>query len=362
MTKLCKLRLLCQLCPPGRERGETAQGSCGKLGLTAISTWRDPVPLSDRRSGTAQGPFFILMNARSGDKDAAAREATIREVLSQAGRAHTLWPVTDSRQLPPLARQAVELARQQDGTVVAAGGDGTINAVAQAVLNSGCPFGVLPQGTFNYFCRSHGIPLDTAEATRVLLQGVVRPVQVGLVNDRIFLVNASVGLYPKLLENRELHKQRFGRTRLVAFLSALVTLLTPPRQLVLTLEEGGETVLLMTSTLLVENNPLQLEQVGLPEAEAVRQGQLAAIVVRAQGVLQMLSVLVSAALGKLGETDRVATLPFVSLTIKPLLRHRIKVATDGETAWMVPPVEFRVAPQPLLLLVPPAPEGEGGGP
>ena len=320
------------------------------------------MPLSDRRTGTAQGPLFILMNARSGDKEAAAREATIREVLSQAGRPHNLWPVTDSRQLPPLARQAVELAQQQDGIVVAAGGDGTINAVAQAVLNSGRPFGVLPQGTFNYFCRSHGIPLDTYEATKVLLLGVVRPVQVGLVNDRIFLVNASLGLYPKLLENRELHKQRFGRTRLVAFLSALVTLLTPSRQLVLNLEEGGESVVLETSTLLVENNPLQLEQVGLPEADAVKQGQLAAVVVKAKGVLQMLSVLAAAALGRLGETEAVATFPFTALTVSPPLRPRIKVATDGETTWMVPPVEFRVAPQQLLLLVPPAPEREGGGP
>jgi diacylglycerol kinase family enzyme len=43
-----------------------------------------------------------------------------------------------------LAQRAVEQARQQQGVVVAAGGDGTINAVAQVVLKSGCPFGVLP--------------------------------------------------------------------------------------------------------------------------------------------------------------------------------------------------------------------------
>jgi diacylglycerol kinase family enzyme len=56
---------------------------------------------------------------------------------------------------------------------------------------------VLPQGTFNYFSRTHGIPLDTTDATRALLAGMIRPVQVGLLNDRVFLVNASLGLYPR---------------------------------------------------------------------------------------------------------------------------------------------------------------------
>lgn len=305
-----------------------------------------------------QGPIFVVMNAGSGDKDADSREAAIREVLSEAGRTYRLWRVTKSGYLPEVARQAVELARQQKGIVVAAGGDGTINAVANAVLASGCPFGVLPQGTFNYFCRTHGIPLDTAEATRLVLHGVVRPVQVGLVNDRLFLVNASLGLYPKLLENREAHKQKFGRTRLVAFFSALLTALTPPRQLVLTLEQRDEKIVIETSTLMVENNRLQLEEVGLPEASAVQLGQLALIVVKAKGVLQMLSLLIHAAMGRLGEADTVSSLSFTSLTVSPLRKRRIKVATDGEINWLLPPLLFRVAPHPLLLLVSPVSETE----
>jgi len=84
------------------------------------------------------------MNAGSGDKDAQNRETTIREVLSQAGRPHRLWLVSDLYQLPATARQAVELALQQQGIVVAAGGDGTINTVARAALDGGYLFGVFP--------------------------------------------------------------------------------------------------------------------------------------------------------------------------------------------------------------------------
>ena len=76
--------------------------------------------------------------------------------------------------------------------VVAAGGDGTINAVAQAALGRDCTFGVLPKGTFNYFSRTHGIPADTGEGMKVVLQGSAQPVQVGLVNNHL----SATALHP----------------------------------------------------------------------------------------------------------------------------------------------------------------------
>ncbi|MBU5612818.1 diacylglycerol/lipid kinase family protein [Geomonas azotofigens] len=303
-------------------------------------------------------PIFMVMNAGSGDRDADSRAQVIDEVLLRAGRTFRMWRVAKSAGLADAAREAVREARQRNGIVVAAGGDGTINAVAQEVLGTGCPFGVLPQGTFNYFGRSHGIPVDTAQAAEVLVRGTLRPVQVGLVNDKVFLVNASVGLYPRILEKREVHKRKFGRTKLVALLSAFVTLLTPPPQLVLTLQDGETPSMLHIATLLVENNPLQLEQVGLPEADAVQGGELAAVAVKARGVVQMLGVLALAALRRLRDSEMVISFPFARLTVQPLRRRRIKVATDGEITWQVPPLVFKAVPHGLLLIVPDN-EGEG---
>ena len=156
--------------------------------------------------------------------------------------------------------------------MVAAGGDGTINAVAQATLGSGCAFGVLPQGTFNYFSRTHGIPVDTGEALQVLLNESPRAVQVGLVNDRVFLVNASLGLYAKLLEDREAFKAQYGRHRWVAFWAGLLTLLRGHRPWYLHMAWHGQQRDIRTQTLFVANNALQLHQVGLPEADAPEHG------------------------------------------------------------------------------------------
>lgn len=304
---------------------------------------------------TPESPLFIVLNTGSGKRDANATVATIRSVLEQAGRRYDLAKVDLPRQLPALAKRAVELAQQQQGTVVAVGGDGTINAVVQVVLNSGRPFGVLPQGTFNYFSRAHGIPTDTAKATQVLLDAAVRPVQVGLLNGRAFLVNASLGLYPRLLEERETYKQQFGRSRFVALCAGVITLLREHRQLVLDLVHEGHVRMLHTPTLVVGNNSIQLEQIGVPQASAVEQGQLVALAVRPIGTLALLGLLCRGALGQLGDTDNVVSFAFDRLTVQPHRRRRIKVAMDGEVTWLNTPLAFQVAPHPLPLLVPARP-------
>lgn len=303
----------------------------------------------------AAAPLFIVLNVGSGADNALKTREIIEGVLSEAGREHRLRVVADAARLHDTARQTVDDARARGGVVVAAGGDGTINAMAQAALGSGCPFGVLPQGTFNYFSRTHGIPADTADATRLLLTARAHPVQVGLVNDRVFLINASLGMYPELLEDREAFEKKFGRSRLVSVGAGVVTVLHHHRQLRLFIEQGGSTRQMRTPTLFVGNNPLQLEQAGIPEAPLLEQGQLAAVTLRPMGTLRMLWLAVRGAFGQLGEAESVTSFAFRRIVVRPAMPYgtrRVKVATDGEIVWLRAPIEFRVAPEALLLLKP----------
>ncbi len=316
-------------------------------------------------SANSQQPCFIVLNASSGHNDTNETADIIREVLTAAGRPHELLLAEQGRDIPKLARKAVELAKAQDGIVVAAGGDGTINAVAQAALGCGQPFAVLPQGTFNYFGRAHGVSQDTRIATEALLTASAQPVQVGLINDRIFLVNASLGLYPQLLEDREAFKKRFGRSRLVAMVSGLLSFLRERRQLDLDIEIEGETRSIRTPTLFVGNNALQLTQIGIAEAEALSRGRLVAIAMKPVGTLTMIGLLLRGAFGKLGEADQVVSFPLRKLTIRPPRQKRVrryKVAMDGEVTHLTSPLVFQVSPEPLLLMVPLAPVVEGAAP
>lgn len=299
-------------------------------------------------------PFFIILNAGSGHSETELRRSTIETVLAAAGRRCELELVDDPAELQAIARNMAARAVRDGGILVAAGGDGTINTVAHEAVLAGCTFGVLPQGTFNYFGRTHGIPEDLTEAVYALLRAHVQSVQVGVINNKVFLVNASVGLYPKLLEEREHDKRHYGRSRLVAFFSAIKIALRPARHLRITLEQDGKERRLRTTTLFVGNNRLQLEQVGMDGlTEAVEEGQLVAIAPRPMGKLGLLGLLVRGALGRLGEAD-VEAFAFKRLTVStPAVygRKRMKVATDGEVAMMAMPLEFRVLEGRLHLMM-----------
>jgi diacylglycerol kinase family enzyme len=303
----------------------------------------------------ADAPLYIVLNAGSGAAETAERRAAIERTLTAAGRRFHLHLIEDADELDDAAVAHASAACAHGGILVAAGGDGTINAVARQAVAHGCPFGALPQGTFNYFGRTHGIPEDLADAVHALLTATIQPVQIGSVNGRIFLVNASIGLYPKLLEEREQHKRQFGRSRFVALLSALKTILMPHRRLRLTLETEGRTLRLRTPTLFVGNNRLQMEQVGLTElAPDVADGELAAVAPKPVGRLGMLGLLFNGALGRLADTGDVTAFGFRRMTVHTPFygRKRVKAAVDGEVLTLSTPLRFEALEGRLRLLLP----------
>lgn len=303
-----------------------------------------------------QSPLYVVLNAASGKREASETETIIRQVLEASGRPHELLVVDDPKNLAEFASRAVSLAVANSGGVVAAGGDGTLNTIARATIDSERPFGVIPLGTFNYFTRAQELATDTEPAAKAVLSTALRPVQAGLVNGRLFLVNASLGLYPQLLEDREAFKQQFGRRRIVALFAGVATILRSDTQLDLEIEIGKEARSISVPTLVIDNNRLQLEQLGLPEAPAVESGRLVAIAVKPTSRGALLALMAQGALGRLGDAENVERFAFRRMTVRVrsgFRRGRVKVALDGETMWMSSPLKFEVAPKPLRLIVPP---------
>ncbi len=281
-------------------------------------------------------PLFFVINPKSGQIDVPTVTQAIERILGEAGCDYKILVADAASPLATLAQQAVLEAVEKSGGVVAVGGDGTMNAVAQVAIEHGCPFGLLPQGTFNYFSRSHGIDLELEPGVQALLDAETVAVQVGTVNGRAYLVNASLGLYPTW----------------VAMLAAVLTILRHDTQLRIKIDLPGITRTMRTPTLFVCNNALQLEQLGLPLSQALEQGQLAAIALKPSGRMALLWLLVRGAFGRLGDADNVISFPFRKMIVATRHRRRIRVATDGEVSILRTPLEFAVSPRPLLLLCP----------
>ena len=316
------------------------------------SPW--PIPTID-----PEAPLQFVINAASGSNAADAKRQLIEDALTAANRQGNLLFASPAK-LAQVARQAADLAIARRSAVVAVGGDGTLNTVAQAAHALGCPIGVIPQGTFNYFARTHGMPDEPAIVAQQLLAWTPWPVQVAAINEHVFLVNASLGLYPDLLEDREAYKARFGRSRWVAFWAACATLLGAQRRLNMRIEQEGAVRNVRALTLFVGNNRLQLEQLGVPQPAVLPNtpGHLTAVMLRPIKTLAMLRLMWHGAMGTLGTAEDIEHFSFDRLLVRPSLipsRRGIKVAFDGEVTRLRAPLRFQVLAKPLYLLKPAPP-------
>ncbi|KAJ8137766.1 hypothetical protein OY671_009021, partial [Metschnikowia pulcherrima] len=198
---------------------------------------------------------------------------------------------------------------------------------------------------------------DTEAASRGSLGGESRPVQVGSLNGRSFSVNASLGSYPQLSEDREAYKQRFGRSRSVALWSGSVTSSRAPRQLGSRSEYEGRVRDSRAPTSVVGNNRSQSEHIGIDPTESDRNRSVA-MATRPVGTSASYGSLSRGSFSRSGDAEHVVNFAFDRSAVSIRGRRRVKVAMDGEISGMDGPSEFKVAETPSPLVVPvDAPDG-----
>src|SRR5205809_5619441 len=136
----------------------------------------------------------VIVNAKSGGNSIPDLSERLAELFSEAGVQARISVARNFPQVAELAR----IAAKRSEVIVAAGGDGTVNAVASIVLEKNKILGVLPLGTLNHFAKDLNIPLDLSEGIKNIVAGWTIRVDVGTVNGQVFLNNSSLGLYPSI--------------------------------------------------------------------------------------------------------------------------------------------------------------------
>lgn len=323
----------------GRCKGVPAGGRSGRV-------MQDT---SDQRQGGTTARICVLLNAGSGKGRAAGQGPDdIRAAFASAGLDADIRVLKDGSDIVPATRAAL---REGCDMIVAAGGDGTISGVAGVMNGSGVPLGILPLGTFNYFARSLDIPVEMPEAVNLLAQGVRRPVRVARINDRVFLNNASLGAYPAILRTREDIYRKWGRSRLAAYWSVLVTLVTLRRPLRLRIETGGKVIERRTPLAFAVNNAFQLDEVGLRGRDEIGKGRLALFIAPDTGRWGMLRHAVSLALRRAEQKVNFDLIAAGRMTIHAK-SHSRDIACDGERIRMKAPFDLRVIEDALIVVVP----------
>jgi diacylglycerol kinase family enzyme len=293
-------------------------------------------------------PVTVILNggAGNGHDDAAARELT--EKLRAGGFEPEITLAKSGEEMIETAREALDKGAR---LVVAGGGDGTINAVASVMVGSGVPFGVLPLGTLNHFAKDLGIPLDLEQAVRVLAGGRTRDVDVGQVNDRIFLNNSGLGLYPDIVHDREKQQRRLGRGKWVAAFWATLSALRRFPFLSIRMVVNGVRLARRTPFVFIGNNEYSMQGLSIGERERLDGGKLSLYVAQHPGRLGLLRFALRAVRGKLAQERDFDVLLADEMEIETH-RSSLRVATDGEVTVMQTPLRYRVRPGALTVIVP----------
>jgi diacylglycerol kinase family enzyme len=258
---------------------------------------------------------------------------------------------------PDLARKAVADGSQ---IIIAGGGDGSINAVASAVVGSSAALGVLPLGTLNHFAKDMGIPLELEDAVATIVSGKTARVDVGEVNGLIFLNNSSLGLYPAIVQEREKAQSR-GQGKWPAFLKAVLYVFSRYSHMSVNICAGGTPGLSeRTPFVFIGNNQYSSSGLSIGKRDRLDTGRLWVYRAPDAGRFALLRLALAALVGKPNPRElRVLDTENVLIAAHG---GNLRVAVDGEIQALKSPLRYRVLPKALNVIVPKTANAVGGSP
>lgn len=153
---------------------------------------------------------FVVLNPAAGRAEPDALHPLLARYLAANGRSCSIHHTRRHDDVCALVRMAV---RRGAGLVVAAGGDGTVTAVADALAGGDVPLGILPVGTGNLVARELGLPLAPEAACRLLVDAPhVRRLDGMQIGERTYVSHVSLGVYARIAEEVSVgEKKETGR-------------------------------------------------------------------------------------------------------------------------------------------------------
>ena len=289
----------------------------------------------------------VIVNLLAGADDKQRLAKTLTDTFGSAGIDGRVVLVRSGGEVREAALRAVKESPQ---AIVAAGGDGTVNAVAATLVGTDISLGILPLGTLNHFAKDLHIPLDLGAAVRNVIAGHVIRVDVGEVNDRIFLNNSSLGIYPSIVLDRE-QQQRLGRGKWGAFIWAVLTVMHRHSFFDVRVAANSQELIRRTPFIFIGNNEYQMAGFTLGERRSLKAGQLSVYMVNHPRRWGLLRLALRALFGRLHPSKDFDA--FCAAEIGVETRHKqMRIALDGEVTVMITPLRYRVHPGALRVIVP----------
>ena len=309
------------------------------------------MPFSPRRRSRVAAPpqVRIVANPAGGGMHGEVGLRGLKETVEWLGE-HGMPAELRLTDGPGSARAlADEAVRAGKRMVVAAGGDGTINEVIQALAGHTTALGVLPTGTVNVWAREMNIPLTLAEARTVLLDGVRRRIDLGRAGARYFLLMAGIGIDAEVASRVEHHYLRRIGWKLLDYIATggLVSMTQRPARI--WVYQGNKRRRRHAVEIVIGNTRLFAGAFTFTQRAVADDGWLDVVFVGGHRLRHRAQVLIRAALrrpslGPHAHYEQVRAIRIDSETPMP-------VQVDGEVIGHLP-MTFAVVPRALTVVVP----------
>jgi diacylglycerol kinase family enzyme len=315
------------------------------IGLAAVTMARaamGPIVVPARwKERPADRPkrAFLIMNPRSGGGKVA--KFGLKDKAEALGADVVMLEGPDYIDVAALAERAVTDGADLLGV---AGGDGTQALVAGIAAAHGVPFLCISAGTRNHFAMDLGLDRDDpAACLDALTDGIERRIDLGLIDDRTFVNNASFGVYAEIVESPAYRDDKRGTT-----LQMLPDLLRPggPGQDHRLAANVGDRMIDAPQAVLVSNNPYEMTDIaGLGRRDRLDTGKLGVIAIKVDNTAQAIGLVTAR------HPRGVLTAASREVTIDAPARD-IPVGIDGETVRLATPVKCSIRPGALRVVVP----------
>ena len=293
--------------------------------------------MPERRTKTAI--LFVNRKARRGGEAIPAA----LDLLTKAGFG-LIEPPTPSR--ADLGVAIRSLAGDAD-CVIAGGGDGTLNAVADAVSDTGLPLGILPLGTANDLARTLGIPPDPYRAAEIITKGRTRLIDLGDVNGHPFFNVASIGFSVDLARNLTSEAKR--RLGVFGYGAAASRLLAQSRPFTAYIDHDGRTEEVRTVQMSVGNGRYYGGGMTVEQSAQPDDGKLDFYSLEIDHWWELVGLTPALRFGTHGRHRKVRAFGTTELMIRTRRPHDIN--TDGELVTRTP-AHFRIRKAAVRVFVP----------
>lgn len=305
---------------------------------------------SNRFAVTVASPSSIVVILNPGAGTLSSRPAIAAEVqdlFHAAGREVEIITLRPGQN--PM--EAAHAATARAAIVVAGGGDGTVSGVAAGVVDSPAALGVLPLGTLNHFAKDLHLPLGLPKAVGVIAAAHIGTVDVGTVNDRIFINNSSIGVYPDIVQEREALRER-GYRKWPAMAVATRRVLKRYQGMTVRIEVEGQVRSWRTAFVVVGNNEYAIDGLQVGARIRLDAGRLFLYVSPRPRARDIPVLLAKAVAGRASRSGAFEIIAAAGATIDARRARLVPVATDGEVVTLGTPLRYRSRPGALRVVIP----------